>query len=84
MLTNISASVCQDTVSWSPPPCQANCTVNVSGQDIIPVPCSDGNVRITDVDLSNKTVTVTATDQLGNLVEVSAKSDEGTQCTHAE
>ena len=82
---NISANICQDIISWSLPPCQANCTVSVNGQDIETVPCSDGNVNIgdtnvsiSDTDLMNNTVTVTTTDQLGKLVKIPVKSNEGT------
>ena len=73
-----NASVCQGTISWSPPPCQANCTVIVNGQDIDTVPCSDGSVSISDTDLSNKIVMINATDELGNIVVLQVLSTEGT------
>ena len=76
--TNVSASVCLDIISWSLPPCQANCTVSVNGEDIFTVPCSDGNVNMSGTDLRNKTVIVTVSDQLENAVEFPVNSNEGT------
>ena len=76
--TNVSASVCLDIISWSLPPCQANCTVGVNGQDIVTVPCSDGNVNVSGTDLRNKTVILIVSDQLENAVEFSINSNEGT------
>ena len=67
----MNASFCMSTIYWSPPPCDANCTVIVDGQDFGTVPCSDGNLFV-ECDLSTKTVNITARDQLGQSVVVQA------------
>ena len=71
-----SVSFCMSTIYWSPPPCDANCTVSVDGQDIDTVPCSSGELSVQS-DLSTKTVNITAHDQLGQSVVVQAVPDTG-------
>ena len=73
-----SISFCMSTLYWSPPPCDANCTVSVDGQgDIGPIPCSNGNLPV-ESDLSNKTVSITAHDQLGQSEVVQVVPATGT------
>ena len=71
-----NATFCMSTIYWSPPPCDANCTISVDGQDIGTVPCSVGSLSV-ESDLSTKTVNITARDQLGRSVIVQAVPDPG-------
>ena len=75
-ITNVS--FCTSTLYWDPPPCDANCTVSVDGQeDIGPISCSDSNLPV-GFDLSTKTVNLTARDQLGQSVVIQAVPAIGT------
>ena len=71
-------TVSMSTISWSPPPCEANCTVSVDGQDIGTVPCSDGNLTTNDSNLRTKVVYVSALDGLGQSVFLDRDPDKGT------
>ena len=66
-----SISFCMSTVYWSPPLCDANCTVSVDGQDIDTVPCKSRNLSTDDSNLSNKMVMIVATDAIGSSHNVS-------------
>ena len=66
-----NASYCLGNTSWSPPPCDANCTVSVDGQDIGTVPCENKSLNTDVSNLSNKMVMIIATDALGSTLNVS-------------
>ena len=70
-ITNVS--YCMSTIYWSPPPCDANCTVSVNGQDVGTVPCESRNLKTDDSNLSNKTVMIVATDAIGSSGGVSTE-----------
>ena len=69
------------TIYWSPPLCDASCTVSVDGQDIDTVPCGNGNLTVSgDPDLSTRTLSINATDPFGRSVLVQNNFIEGTSC----
>ena len=77
-ITNVS--YCMSTISWSPPPCDANCTVSVGGQDVGTVPCESRNLKTDDSNLSNKTVMIVATDAIGSSHSVSTELTSEGKC----
>ena len=69
------------TISWSPPLCDANCTVSVDGQEIDSVSCKNGSLKTTHSNLSNKTVTIVATDAVGNKQNMSTMLTSEGKCS---
>ena len=79
----INGTFCQDKVSWIlKASCQPNCTVSVNGQESETVPCGDGHVKISDADLNNKTVTIIATNPIGEEFFFPVEPVQGTVHVH--
>ena len=72
----MNAEFCNRTISWSPPLCDADCTVSVDGEeDIGPISCSVGNVTTIEFIESTKEVVITAVDGLGRAVDVEVQAN---------
>ena len=65
----VNATFFADTICWYSTSCDAICTVIVDGQVMGNISCSDGNLTVQS-NLSSKTVTLSARDQLGQSVDM--------------